>query len=286
MSLVSVIIPTFNRLEWLKKAVASVCAQTFRDWRLLIVDDGSNDGTESWVMELSQSHPKQIELIRNSTNLGVSAARNLGIRHAESPWIAFLDSDDQWLPRKLERQLEFAKGSGLKTVLIHCDEIWQSSRGIVKQHSKHKKGGGRQFARVAEICCISPSAALIPAGTLQETGLFREDFPVCEDYELWLRICALGDIGFVDEPLVIKNGGHPDQLSRRYHSMDYWRVLALKPFLSSGYISFSERQIVRHELQRRIDILQKGYEKRGKSLPPEIEGILKSLGEMQNNPSP
>lgn len=102
---------------------------------------------------------------------------------------------------------------------------------------------------------------MIRREVFEEVGLFREDFPVCEDYEMWLRICARWDVGYVPEPLIKKYGGHEDQLSRRFVAMDYWRVLALEPYLTSPLISTRERNLVRETIEQKSEILLRGYRK-------------------------
>ncbi len=192
---VSVIIPTHNRRKSLTRAVESVQAQTVRDWELLIVDDGSGDGTDK---DWSNPDDSRVRYLRTE-NQGVSAARNLGIRLADSPWIAFLDSDDYWLPRKLETQLG-ALDSHPGYLAVHSDEIWIRHGRRVNPKKIHRKYGGWVYRYSLPRCVISPSSILISRQLLDRCGLFDETFPVCEDYELWLRMFARHPICFVDRP--------------------------------------------------------------------------------------
>ena len=257
--MVDIIIPSHNRKELLKRAVSSVEKQTFKDWFLWVVDDGSEDGTvESIRKAFKGKFP--FKVISSLKREGVSAARNRGICQGRREWIAFLDSDDEWLPEKLKVQLDYLKENPSFS-FVHSNELWFKGGYPFPQKKKHKKEGGRIFARSTGLCCISPSAVLIRRSLLEKVGLFREDFPVCEDYELWLRVTSRFPVGFVEKPLIIKHGGHRDQLSRKYKAMDYWRVKALEPFLRSSLITEEERKIVRKVLIKKCQILLRGYEK-------------------------
>ncbi len=256
---VSVIIPTYNRKPTLKRAIDSVLKQSFQDFALWIVDDGSQDGTEDWLF---QAYPealatKKIFYIWQAQR-GVSAARNRALYQVSSPWVAFLDSDDEWLPQKLSAQMALAQAPDAPP-LIHSDEIWIRNGVRVNPMKKHQKQGGRIFRQCLPLCCISPSTALIRTQFLQELGGFNETFPVCEDYELWLKICSGHSVGYIDQPLIIKYGGHSDQLSRQLKAMDYWRVKALINHLKNPDLSPEEHQELRHTLLYKCEILLKGY---------------------------
>lgn len=253
---VSVLIPTHNRRNPLQKAVASVLAQTFTDWELIVIDDGSTDETIAWWDK--QNFPESFRLVRQD-HRGVSTARNRGLEIARGEWIALLDSDDEWLPEKLLRQLQCAAESNAP--LIHGEEIWIRNGVRVNPKKKHRKSGGRIFKSCLPLCCVSPSATMIRRSLLQELGGFREDFPVCEDYEMWLRICSRHDAGFVGDPIVIKHGGHADQLSRRYVAMDFYRVQAMSFYMDSPDITADERRALLQEMIHKADILLKGYQK-------------------------
>lgn len=271
VSQVDIIVPSYNRKAFLKKAVRSVYKQTYSNWRLIIIDDGSTDGTHL------EDYGSRTQLFRFDENKGVSFARNQGIKNSSAEWLAFLDSDDEWMPSKLEKQIQLAhKNPSAKW--IHCNEIWIKNNQLLNQKKQHEKSGGRIFDRCVSLCCVSPSAVLIKRELFEELGFFREDFPVCEDYELWLRLSASYNIFFLEEALVVKQGGHPDQLSKKFKAMDYWRVKALIPFLKDGRLSLEERRKVRHSLLKRTDILLKGYKKH-KSFQnqAEIQSLYESL---------
>lgn len=275
---VAVILPTYNRLATLPRALDSVLNQSFTHWELWVVDDGSTDGTEEWFHTwregLKESHRIHF---RRRPNGGVSAARNLAINESQGPWVAFLDSDDEWLPNKLQVQWEqIQKMPDLK--VWHSEEIW-IRRGVrVNPMKKHLKSGGRIFTQCLPLCCMSPSTIMIHRSIFEELGNFREDYPVCEDYEFWLRICSRYSVGFCPQALIKKYGGHEDQLSRRYIAMDYWRVLAMKDHLHSPHLSPEERQALNQTLQKKCRILLNGYKKHNNMEPyPQVNSILNDL---------
>ncbi len=242
----------------LPRAVGSVLKQSTASWELIIVDDGSTDGTAIWLSDLAEIEPRV--RILSQEQLGVSRARNHGARQAQAPWLAFLDSDDEWLPHKLEKQLELAQ-SHFDWPLIHSDEIWIRNEVRVNAMMKHQKMGGDIYAQSLKLCSISPSTALLKKDLFLSFGGFREDFVVCEDYDLWLKITARHSVGFVDEPLIKKYGGHEDQLSRRYKAMDYWRILSIFDRLQSLQLSAEQQRLSQEELEYKANILLKGYRK-------------------------
>lgn len=242
----------------LPRAVRSVCEQSTPSWELIVVDDGSTDGTAQWLSELAEREPRL--RILSQKHSGVSRARNQAARQAQAPWLAFLDSDDEWLPHKLEKQLDLAQ-SGFDWPLIHGEEIWIRNGVRVNAMKKHQKGGGDIYAHSLKLCCISPSTALLKKDLFHSLGGFREDFVVCEDYDLWLKITARHSVGYVEEPLIKKYGGHEDQLSRRYKAMDYWRILSIFDRLQSQELSVEQQRLSQEELECKANILLKGYRK-------------------------
>ncbi len=263
---VSVVIPTFNRCRLLRRAVASVLAQTQPTDEIIVVDDGSTDGTREMVAE---QFPAAI--YRFQPNAGVSAARNRGIRVAAGQWIAFLDSDDEWRPAKLERQLA-ALERHPDYLLCHCDEIWYRAGRRVNPGRRHKKAGGWIFDRCLPLCAISPSAALVRRSVFDEVGLFDESLEACEDYDFWLRFCARFPVLYVDEPLVIKHGGREDQLSASVWGLDRYRIRALEKILDSGVLDVDARRVAEGTLRRKIDVYAAGAAKRGRQ--SEVEELM------------
>ncbi len=226
MPFFSVIIPTFNRYGPVKRAIDSVLAQTRDDYELIVVDDGSTDETPA----IEREYAGRITYLRQD-NRGVSAARNLGIAVSRGDCIAFLDSDDLWLPEKLDAHTAFIIAN--PSVRIHqTGEVWIRGGRRVNQMKKHLKKEGDIFLLSLDLCLVSPSAVVLHRGLLEETGNFDDRLPVCEDYDLWLRILWRERVGLIPERLVIKYGGHADQLSRRHRCMDRFRVYAIVNLLS------------------------------------------------------
>lgn len=255
---VSVVVPTHDRRRLLRRALDSVRAQTHPPTQVIVVDDGSRDGTAAMVR---RDYP-EVELLRQPRR-GVSAARNRGIERAGGEWIAFLDSDDEWLPHKLARQLAVL-GDPAAFRVSHTDEIWIRDGVRVNPRRKHAKHGGRIFMQCLPLCCMSPSSVLLHREVLRAVGLFDETLPACEDYDLWLRVAARYPVSLVDEPLVRRYGGHDDQLSRSVWGMDRFRVRALRKILASGDLAEPERAAAQQVLHRKLHILAGGAAKRGR----------------------
>jgi glycosyltransferase involved in cell wall biosynthesis len=254
---ISVIIPTFNRRETLIRALDSVLSQSHPADEVIIVDDGSTDGSG----ELVERQYPQCRLLRQS-NGGVSSARNLGISAANGEWIALLDSDDAWHPNKLEKQMAaLDQSENLK--ICHTEEIWIRNGKRVNAMKKHAKSGGRIFQRCLPLCVISPSAVVLHRSLFDEYGLFDETLPACEDYDLWLRLCAHEAVCFLPEPLTIKYGGHDDQLSHKHWGMDRFRVQALEKLIASDRLSETDQVASLRTLIEKCSILSQGANKRG-----------------------
>ncbi|MEJ2610363.1 MAG: glycosyltransferase [Candidatus Thiodiazotropha sp.] len=254
---VSVIIPTYNRGHTICRALDSVFAQSLPPSEIIVVDDGSTDDTQA-IIEERYSQCRYLQ----QPNLGVSRARNLGIEHAQGEWLAFLDSDDCWLPNKLQRQCEqLTESPNLR--LCHSDEIWVRNGVRVNQMRKHKKRGGWIFQHCLPLCVISPSAAILHRSLFEEFGLFDPELPACEDYDLWLRICSREAVLYTDTPLIVKYGGHMDQLSHRHWGMDRFRIRALQKLLDDQLLAPVDRQAAIQTLVKKCKILSQGAEKRG-----------------------
>ena len=252
---VSVIIPVFNRLKLIPRSMNSVINQTYPVNEIIVVDDGSNDGTYDMIKE---NFPQAILIYQE--NRGVSSARNIGIQAANSKWIAFLDSDDEWMPNKIEEQISFFIKNPLFKV-CHTDEIWIRNGVRVNQMKKHRKYGGEIYKKCLPLCVISPSSIIIHKDIFNDVGFFDENLPVCEDYDLWLRICSKYKVLYLDQKLVKKYGGHKDQLSKKYWGMDRYRTIALEKMIDNPLLSIDDRIATINMTIRKMKILQKGYEK-------------------------
>ena len=256
-TMISVIIPTYNRAHLLPRALDSILSQSCLPNEIIVVDDGSTDDTSA----LMTSVYPEIVFIQQS-NTGVSCTRNVGIKRASGDWIAFLDSDDEWFPEKLEVQMNaLYKNPELK--ICHTNEIWIRNGTRVNPKKKHEKFGGWIFQKCLPLCCISPSSVIIHKSIFDEVGLFDDSLLVCEDYDLWLRITARNPVLYIEKPLLRKYGGHNDQLSRKYWGMDRFRIKSLEKIIYSKELSESDENAAKKMLTEKIHIFIQGAQKRG-----------------------
>jgi len=256
--LVSVIIPTFNRGWIIKEAIDSVLEQDFIDFELIVVDDGSSDDTA----EILGAFGGDIKIIGQS-NRGVSAARNRGIQASAGRWIAFLDSDDLWLPQKLSRQVAFFDAHP-DAMICQSEEQWIRNGVRVNPKLRHRKFSGMIFERSLELCLVSPSAVMIRKRLFSDVGLFDESLPACEDYDLWLRVSCRFPVYLIDSPLIIKRGGHADQLSRA-PGLDKYRIQSLHKIIESNLLSDDQRHAASRTLKEKCHIFANGCRKRGRA---------------------
>ncbi len=270
--IVSVIIPTYNREHVLERAIQSVLNQTYKNYELIIIDDGSTDDT-SKILDKYDKDIRHYSMLHS----GVSAARNFGIKKAYGDWIALLDSDDYWLPEKLEKQVKFVSRHPQFKV-AQTDEKWIRKGKFVNPMKKHQKHSGWIFEKCLPLCIVSPSAVMIHKEIFDAVGLFDENLPVCEDYDLWLRISRNYQIGLLPEKLIVKTGGHDDQLSRQYWGMDRFRVDALERLLEKELKPW-QRELVIREIVKKLEILYIGREKRS-NLPNVFEPKLRQYQRM------
>jgi glycosyltransferase involved in cell wall biosynthesis len=278
---ISVVIPTFNRAGSLETALKSVFAQSLPPSEVIVVDDGSSDDSHDRVVAAFGARVRYYR----QPNRGVSAARNAGIQRATGNWIAFLDSDDVWLPDKLQQQVEALRHQpGYR--FCHTDEMW-FRRGVrVNPMKKHQKTGGYIFERCLPLCVISPSSVLMHRDCFDDMGLFDESLPACEDYDYWLRYCARYPVLYVDKPLLIKNGGHADQLSRRYWGMDRFRIQALLKLLDSGCLTSQQQRVTIKMLDKKCSILETGARKHDNGeMVAYCEQVRNRINSLSANPS-
>jgi len=266
LSLVSVIIPSFNRAYCLPECIRSVLRQS--GFELIVVNDGSTDDTVKVLKSFSD-----IRVIHLANNQGVSYARNQGIEQAKGSLICFLDSDDLWEIGKLEAQVKWMQDHP-ECQAVYTDEIWIRNGVRVNPMFKHQKYSGDIFKQCLPLCIVSPSSVMLRKTLLDEVGVFDESMPVCEDYDLWLRIAVRYPFTFLNDQLIIKRGGHKDQLSRKYWGMDRWRIYALEKLLRGDDLNSEQREWVKDMLIEKSTILIKGFEKRGKT---EEAGIYRNL---------
>jgi len=271
---ISVIIPTYNRKNTLPRAVESVLNQTYKPVEIIVVDDGSTDGTKEWFSEM---YPLVHYIYQ--VNSGVSSARNTGINSARGDWIALLDSDDEWLPDKLELQVKLLQNNA-ELRFCHTNEIWIRNGVRINQMKKHQKYGGNIFKKCLDICRISPSSSLFHTSVIKDVGLFDESLDVCEDYDLWLRITAKYPVLFLDQPLIKKFGGHTDQLSRVFGGIEQYRIRSLEKILTSKSLSGSQSEAAKDMLIHKLQIYAKGLKKREKNI--ESQSVEKKIQDWLN----
>ncbi len=256
MPTVSVIIPSHNRAWALEGAIESVLAQDYHDYEIIVVDDGSTDKT----IKILSSYP-DICLLKQQ-HRGVSAARNAGIAQASGDLIAFLDSDDKWLPGKLATQVAFFN-THPQALICQTEEIWIRNGIQVNPRKRHQKYSGMIFERSLELCIVSPSAVMARRCLFDEIGVFDESLPACEDYDLWLRVACRLPIYLIETPLVVKHGGHPDQLSKK-PGLDRFRIQALMKILNTIQLNPRQRTAALSVLIKKCDIYAAGCMKRGR----------------------
>lgn len=254
---VSVIIPTYNRGWIIKESIDSVFSQTFNAYELIVVDDGSDDNTS----EILDSYGNKLRIIRQA-NQGVSAARNRGIIASSGEFIALLDSDDLWLPEKLDRQMSFFRNNP-DAVICQTQEIWMRNGKRVNPCKHHKKLSGMIFEPSLTLCLVSPSAVMFKRELMDMVGFFDESFPACEDYDLWLRVSLAYPVYLIDEALIIKRGGHSDQLSRN-PMLDKYRIKAIKKLLNQDILISEQRKAAVAKLKEKCLIYATGCKKRGR----------------------
>lgn len=307
----SVIIPTYNRSLLVKIALESVLLQSFNDFEIIVVDDGSEDNTKEVIekylkniqreglrVEAKEEKCKVAQVPTNSTNSvfktylihnthfnlytlnstpytiniryfyqknkGPAGARNKGIDEAKGRFICFLDSDDRFRQRKLELTYNYIRKYPAYKI-FHTEEIWYRKGRILGQKIYHKKPEGNVFEKALKICCISISTACVKKDIFQEVGYFDENLPVCEDYDFWLRVTAKYPVKLIPEFLTTKEGGHPDQQSKKYPALDKYRIYAIKKLLEKNGLNEKQRQMALEELKNKCNIYIQGAIKRGKT---------------------
>jgi glycosyltransferase involved in cell wall biosynthesis len=255
---VSVIIPTYNRAGMLKEAIDSVLDQDYSDFELIVVDDGSIDETP----QILNCYGGKIKHICQR-NQGVSAARNRGIATASGRYMAFLDSDDLWLPGKLTIQTDFLRSTP-EALICQTEEIWIRNGVRVNPRERHQKYSGMIFERSLALCLVSPSAVMVRRGLFDKFGLFDESLPACEDYDMWLRVSCRCPVYLINKPFIIKRGGHADQLSRQ-PALDKFRIRAIKKILDSQMLSVDQYNAGVGMLKQKCALYAAGCRKRGRT---------------------
>lgn len=259
--LISVIIPVNNRPDLLPRAVNSVLSQSFGNFELIIVDDGSEELTKQVIQGFVNNYPQKV-IAYFTENKGVSSARNLGISKARGEYLAFLDSDDLWISTKLAKQINFMQTK--KVHICQTEEAWIRRGKRVNPMKKHQKRSGSIFYDSLDLCLVSPSAVMIKKEVFQQVGIFDVKLQACEDYDLWLRISLHYPIFLLRESLIEKYGGHADQLSAKYWGMDRFRIYALLKLLkdNSAHLDIFKKRAIYKTIEKKSKIIASGSLKR------------------------
>ncbi len=266
----SIIIPTHNRRAFLEIAVSSVLKQSDADFELIVVDDGSTDETKDYIQTIHD--PRFVYCYQN--NQGVSKARNAGLKQARGQWIAFLDSDDQWTPQKLEITRQYIEKFPSISI-FYTEEVWYRNGAILNQKKKHKNPDGHVYIQALPLCCMSISTAVINRTVFEAIGIFDKDFVACEDYDFWLRATHRYEVKLIPEALTLKDGGRPDQLSSSIWGLDRFRIKALSKMLKSGQLSKKDYAATYQEILKKSRVYIAGAKKRGK-----IEEVRKMVSDL------
>jgi glycosyltransferase involved in cell wall biosynthesis len=198
--LISIIIPTYNRASFLKEAIESVLAQTYENWELIIVDDGSTDNTSELVKKFTD---KRISYLCQQ-NTGAPLARNKGIQKAKGDYIAFLDSDDIWLPQKIQKQLEVFKISRFNPGVVYTGIQYIDYKGSPKKRKKNSLYRGNIFYHLLRKNLTTTSAILAKKECFDECGLFDENLPCRQELDILIRISQYFAIDYVPEILTLE----------------------------------------------------------------------------------
>jgi len=218
MKKISAIIPAYNAEEYITEAIGSILNQTYPVHEIIVVDDGSRDKTKHIIEENFQLQTSNIQTNPNSKtqikvryiyqeNKGPAAARNRGIKESKGEYIAFLDSDDVWLPKKTEEQMKLLEDS--ESALIYCDMSHEADNCLVheaylKERNYKYYGNGRIYKELLKENFIFTPTVIVRKDILEKVGYFDEDYRICEDYKMWLNIAKGYSVEFLDKPMVIR----------------------------------------------------------------------------------
>jgi len=260
---ISSIIPTYNRAEFLTRAIESILNQTYNIDEIIVVDDGSTDNTKEILRKY-----KNIKIIKTQ-NLGVSHARNSGIKNAKNEWVSFLDSDDTWMKDKIEKQIHFHTNNP-KILISHTHEKWIRNNKSIKYPTSLKKPNGNCFLDNISKCKIATSSVMMHKSIFENIGYFDENMSVCEDYDIFLKISLKYEIGLLEDELITKYAGH-DQLSTSIFAIDRFHIHSLLKFLGTKF----HDEVIK-EIKRKCEILTKG------AIKYKNKDILKMVEDIQN----
>jgi glycosyltransferase involved in cell wall biosynthesis len=224
MPTVSIVIPTLNRAHLVTRAIKSVLNQTYQFFEIIVVDDGSEDETEKVVQRCGN---KKIKYIKHQKTMGPGAARNTGIDVSNGDYIAFLDSDDEWLPTKLEKQINLFKKATFNIGLIYCGvaHIDQINGNVKEKLIPKYRGYVFEKNLSANFVVSGSSTVIVQRKALEKVGKFDESLPSCEDWDLWIRIANYYEFDYVPE-ILVNCFAHSERISSNFERV----VLGLKLF--------------------------------------------------------
>lgn len=261
MESVSVIVPTFNRAQYLERAIQSVLRQKDFIGEIIVIDDGSTDSTADIVKKLQIKDPIIYSYIENS---GPAAARNLGVKLAKFQFVAFLDSDDHWQKEKISKQIILMQQNPSYKI-SHTGEKWLRRGEHLNQKNIHKPRHGYIYEHCLQICGVGMSTVIAKKELLEEVGGFDVSLPCCEDYDLWLRISWKYPFLLIPEPLTIKEGGREDQVSFQHRvGMDKYRIYAIQKLLDQNVLNNEQHIMALQILQKKCKVYGSGCIKHGR----------------------
>ncbi|HEC65389.1 MAG TPA: glycosyltransferase family 2 protein [bacterium] len=232
---VSVVIPTYNRAHLIGRAIQSVLDQTYQDFEIIVVDDGSRDNTCEVINDFDD---ERIRYIRHQGNRGGAVARNTGIKAARGEYTAFQDSDDEWLPEKLKKQMEIFKNVSSKVGVVYTG-FWKlgNNKKIYKPQSWVTQKEGDIHKELLNGNFVTTQSAVVKKTCFRKTGMFDERLPCLQDWELWIRISKYYHFKCIDEPLLVSYYT-PDSI---YADKDA-RIVALELILEKHFGDFKKNR--------------------------------------------
>jgi glycosyltransferase involved in cell wall biosynthesis len=265
MPKVSVVIPTYNRTEFLSSAILSVLNQTYQDFEIIIVDDGSTDNTIDVITALNS---KKIKYIRHEYNKGEAGTRNTGILNSNGQYIAFLDDDDEWLPEKLELQVNKIENSLQQIGLIYtgllCCHYIENKLFYQWQYIPLHKGN-TYHTLMKKNFIYTPSSVLIRRRCLEQIGLFNSEIAYGLDYDYWIRISKHFDFEYLTEPLVryrlhengLSNNNELRAMGARDLAMKYGKQIIANNYWRSVYLHLGIELCRKGEMKKGVDALSR-----------------------------
>lgn len=208
----SVVIPTYNRPELLRNSINSVLSQTYPDFEIIVIDDCSSDNTPG---VLKAFRDERLKVIRNSSNKGIAAVRNIGVTSSQGKYIAFLDDDDEWLPDKLEKQVRIMEDGPESLGCVYSGCLTMGLNGSEVVSTSIPRYRNKVLNELLLENFITTSTTLLKKSCIEKAGLFDEDIPYGEDYDMWIRIAGDFEFDFAPEPLT-KYRIHPNSITKNY----------------------------------------------------------------------